>query len=144
MLLDLNQRFVNMEGKVIKDITKHEKSEDTVRDLTLLRVISLALIEPAAKLTDDDKVKYFELCLKVMANKAGTVDITSEETTLIKAAIKPKFGVLLVGEAMRMLEGKAVGIDIVEDIPEPVQAARPVPACQSDDAGPDEDLLIEN
>jgi len=118
MLLDLNQRFVSMDGRAIKDIQKNEAGADTTKDLTLMRVISLALIEPAAKLTDDDKVKYFELCLKVMANKAGTVEVTSEETTLIKNAIKPKFGVLLVGECMRMLEGKEIGIKLIEeDIP---------------------------
>ena len=138
MLLNLNQRFVSMDGRIIKDVQKNEGGTDTTKDLTLMRVISLALIEPVAKLTEDDKVKYFELCLKVMANKAGTVELTSEETTLIKAAVKPKFGVLLVGEAMRMLEGKEIGIDIVEDLTEDD------PGPDPEETGLDEDKVIKN
>jgi len=118
MLLDLSQRFVTMEGKVIKDIIKNENAPDTVRALTLLRVITLALLEPVAKLSDDAKITHFELCLKVIANKAGAVELTAEEAALLKSLIKPKYGILIVGEAMRMLEGKVVGIEIVEDIPD--------------------------
>ena len=115
MLLDLNQKFVNLDGKVILDIIKNENVADTVRDLTLLRVITLALMEPDIKVTDDDKIIHFELCLKVIANKAGTVELTAEETALIKSLIKPKYGILIVGEALRMLEGKEIGIEIIPD-----------------------------
>ncbi|MBE3101930.1 MAG: hypothetical protein IMZ47_06630 [Firmicutes bacterium] len=121
MLLDLNQKFVNMDGRVVKDIIKNENAPDVVRDLTLLRVITLALMEPPTKLSDEDKIVHFELCLKVVSNKAGTTELTAEEISLIKALIKPKYGILIVGEAMRMLEGMDIGLVSMEEPGEEIQ-----------------------
>lgn len=124
MLLNLNQKFVNTDGKVIQDVKVVEdgtdkngnpKKKQISNDLTLHRIVSLALIEPVTKIPDGDKVKYFELALKINAAKAGTIELEAEDITLIKNAVKPRFGVLIVGEAMRMLEGKDIGIEIVED-----------------------------
>ena len=128
MLLSLNQTFVSMEGRIVQDARQvldgkdkdgKDKFKVETSDLTLYRILSLALIEPVHKMPDGDKEKYFELALKINAAKAGIVEVTAEEITTLKGAVQPKFGVLIVGETLRMLEGKDAGIELIGDkIPE--------------------------
>jgi len=124
MLLDLNQKFVSLEGKVLQDAKQvpdgkdkdgRDKFKTELSDLTLYRVLLLALIEPVHKLLDGDKEKYFEIALKINAAKAGMVEVTAEEITILKKAVRPKFGVLIVGETLRMLEGRDIGIETTEN-----------------------------
>lgn len=114
MLLDLNQKFVNFDGKIVQDVRVDEETGvETKRDLTLYRVLILALIEPAHKIADGVKVEYFELALTLNTAKAGMVELTAEEIVILQNAIKSRYRVLIVGEAMRMLDGKPIGIEII-------------------------------
>ena len=117
MLVDLNQKFVGIDGKIIKDvlITEDEEGKQIreTKDLALERVVNLALTDPAdQKMSGDTKIKCFDLLLRVIANKVGTVELESDDVTFLKGLIKPRFGVLVVGESLRMLEGKDIGIAI--------------------------------
>jgi hypothetical protein len=128
MLLDLYQKFVNFDGRVLRDISISTNEDGvqtrTTKDLTLERVVSLALAEPTnQKMSGDDKIKCFELLLQIIGHKDGVVELETDSVSFIKTLIKPKFPVLVVGEAMRMLEGKDIGIEVVQnehllDLPE--------------------------
>jgi len=146
MLLDLSQKFVSMDGKTIKDIRVFEegnKKRRDVLDLTLERVVSLALAEPVdQKMSGDNKVKCFGLILKIMGNKQGTVDLVAEDVTFIKNLIKPKYSVVVVGEAMLMLEGRDIGIELLEELePEPEPDIPEDDECKKE---PEEPAVIKN
>jgi len=120
MLINLYQKFVDMDGRIIKDINITENEEGVrtrrVTDLTLERVVSLALAEPVdQKMSGDTKIKCFDLLLQIISHKDGVVELEADDIAFIKNLIKPKFLVLVVGEAMRMLEGQDIGIEIAKD-----------------------------
>lgn len=133
MLLDLNQKFVGMNGRAVQDIRiidSPEGQKREVQDLTLLRVISLSLTEPVdQKMSGDDKIRCYTLVLRVIGNKDGMIDLSVEDTAFIKSLIKPKYKVLVVGQSMLMLEHKDIGIKLLEDEkmdpPEDIESDKP-------------------
>jgi len=134
MLVDLRQKFVSIDGRILKDVsvTEDEKGvkAQIVTDLTLERVVNLALAEPIdQKMSGDTKIKCFDLLLRVIAHKGGIVELEAKDVAFIKTLIKPKFSVLVVGEAMCMLEGQGSGIEIIKneklDPPEGVDEDKP-------------------
>jgi len=120
MLLDLNQKFVNIEGEVLQDAKQVPDGKDKdgkdkfkveLTDLTLYRILTLALVEPAKNTKPDDRVKYYELISKLVVAKAGTVELEAEDITILKNAIKQKYtSPMVIGESLEMLEGKELSI----------------------------------
>jgi len=115
MLLNLNQKFATMDGKIMKDVNVFEDDNgdktQVITDLTLERVISLALSEPAdQKMSGADKIKCFELLLRVIVNKGGEVELKADEIAFIQNLVKVKYRVLIVGQAVRMLDNMPAGL----------------------------------
>jgi len=78
-----------------------EKNPFTLRDATKQALLSIFQDEQG--LTGDEKVKRYDLYLKVK-DTVDPAELTAEDISLIKKLIGKAYGVLIVGQAFKMLE----------------------------------------
>lgn len=82
--------------------------DDKVMDLTLLNVAKQTLLiqfEDEKNLSLEAKVKRYDLYLKIK-DAPEPADLTTDEIVEIKKLIGKAYGILIVGQAVKMLEGK--------------------------------------
>jgi hypothetical protein len=95
----LGSTFQSEEGEI---------KDQAGKPLTLKDVVKQALLIPyqdEQNLALEEKVKRYDLYLKVK-EAVDPFDATSDEIVQIKKLIGKAYGVLIVGQAVRMLEGK--------------------------------------
>lgn len=92
--IKLNTEIKNINNEPIKEGDKIITLGDIVRN---------AVLSPGDKDKADDKVKKFELAVRCVAD---TVELTAEETTLIKDCIGNMYPPLIVGRSFEILDPK--------------------------------------
>ncbi|MFA5406994.1 MAG: hypothetical protein WC307_06580 [Candidatus Nanoarchaeia archaeon] len=98
MEIDFNQTINDLDGKPIPN-ELHEAV--TLKSISRTALLNMA---PDEKLKPEDKVKRYDLAMKIYL---GTkVDLTIEEIAMLKPIIGNSFGPLVVGRAYSMLEKK--------------------------------------
>ena len=97
--IDFTQTLKNLEGNPIKDLPQNPE-----QNLTLSKACINALLIniPQDKLTGTEKLERYELAKQIHKNK--TLNLTSEQITLLKTLIAKVYGVLPTGQAYEMLE----------------------------------------
>lgn len=103
MLINLNQTLSAINGETLKD----NDGKGNVVDATLKMILVNALLAPDEKSKNEsgmDKVAKYRLATKIYEN--DSIDITSEDITLLKKRVGDLFGVLVVGQVYDILEGK--------------------------------------
>lgn len=102
MKVDLCQVLKTMTGKPIK----HKLSEKEEVNMTLgMLCVEALLFESQEKINGEEKIKRFKLAKRI--HQAKSVDLVSEETSLLKKLIGDTFNVLAVGQALEMIESKS-------------------------------------
>jgi hypothetical protein len=89
-------------GSTFKD------EKDGILPFTLRDAVKQALLatfEDERNLSLDEKVKRYDLYLKVK-EIPDPAEFTSEEVVLMKKLVGKAYGVLIVGQAVKFLEGK--------------------------------------
>ena len=86
-----------------KQIEVKDGTPFTLRDA--IKQALLAQFEDERNLTLEEKVKRYDLYQKVK-DAVDPADFTSDEIVLIKKVVGKAYGVLIVGQAVKMLEGK--------------------------------------
>jgi len=90
----------NLDGQVMKD----NDGKGNAVDATLKMAIVNAVLAPVQNEKGTDKIKKYELAMKVHKNKE--VDLTAEDISLIKERVGELFPPLIVGQVYNLLEGK--------------------------------------
>lgn len=108
MRVNLGMKFLDTDGKIIVD--GKPPREQTSRD-----AIKLAL---TAELPEDtqgspqqvleNKMKNFDLYLKVREETGDFINLTAEEIVLIKPRLGKVFSVLICGPMVKMLDAPAI------------------------------------
>lgn len=100
MKIDLSQEITDLNGSVLT----------TLKDVAMKSLLGGCVGDE--KSTVDDKVKRFELGLKIkLEAKDGIVELESEDVTLIKICVGGSiagYTPLVVGQVVRLIEGKKV------------------------------------
>lgn len=100
MLVKVNVPLVNMDGQVMKD----NDGQGNAVDATLRMAIVNALLTPVQNEKGVDKVKKFNLAQRIYGD--DEVELTIEETGLIKERIGEVYAPVIVGQVWNILEGK--------------------------------------
>lgn len=90
----------NLDGQVMKD----NDGKGNAVDATLKMAIVNAVLAPVQNEKGTDKIKKYELAMKVHKNKE--VDLAAEDISLIKERVGELFPPLIVGQVYNLLEGK--------------------------------------
>ena len=93
---------------VLRDLDGAEIS-DGGKPLTLARVASAALLQAyidESTLAGEIKVRRFVLAMKVA--EAGELELTAEETAMLKERVAKGYGPLVVGRAWELLDPAAL------------------------------------
>ncbi len=95
-LVNLNRTFVDLKNETLK--------QENV-PFTLKEAILTSLVNEFQNDTEssDEKVKRFKLMMKVNA-ATDSVELSSEDITLIKNRVAKAYGALIVGQAHELLE----------------------------------------
>jgi hypothetical protein len=99
MLVNVNQVLFDMNDMPISDA---DGKEATLRKVSIEALA--ATYQDESTLSGEEKLKRFELAMKVK-NTPTPIDLTVEEVATIKKLIGKAFGVIVVGQAWKMLEG---------------------------------------
>lgn len=102
MLVDFGKEFKDLDGNKIANIPG---KTSTLKEVVIEAL--LAVFEDEKNLTGDEKLKRWELAKRVKS-ASGVLELSVEEVALIKKLIGKGYGVLVVGQAFSMLEGKEV------------------------------------
>ncbi len=120
MIIDFTQVLKDFDGESIKGkaITEEKDGKTVIasfEDATLGFICVDVLLgeEQGEKVPADDKVKRFELARAI--HKAESIDLESEDITLLKSRIAKFHKPLIVGITLEMLENKNVGTDDTAD-----------------------------
>lgn len=97
MKIDFNKVLLDADDKPIK---AREGSEEPA---TLLLVAKVALQESAQQDTPESKLKAFDLLMHV--RKGGVVEITPEQSAMLKERVGRVYGPLIYGRATEILNG---------------------------------------
>ena len=98
MLVDFDQMFKNMDGKVMK---QNPGSGDDA-DLNGVCVEALLNFDPRSDTDGKKKADRYDLALRI--KKGGRVRVEAEEVALMKELVGKVFGPLVVGQAYKFLE----------------------------------------
>jgi hypothetical protein len=98
----LNNTF-NSDGESGKQIEVKDGAPFTLRDA--IKQALLAQFEDERNLAMEEKVKRYDLYIKVK-DATDPADFTSDEIVQIKKVVEKAYSVLIVGQAVKMLEGK--------------------------------------
>jgi len=107
MKIKLNQALLKMDGeKMFKEELKDNKMVETKNEFQLKDACVNSLMANVEKEEIDgvEKMKRYLLATKIQ--KANELDLKSEEITKLKEIIGKAYGVMIVGQAYEMLEGK--------------------------------------
>lgn len=91
-------------NKILKNFDNNDIVDDG-KPVTLARISMnalMALFNDENMLTGEDKVKRYQLALKI--NKDPCADLNVEELALIKKLIGKMYGTLIVGSAFALIE----------------------------------------
>lgn len=95
-------------GKIFTDMNDEELKLPSGKVATLRSIAIealLAVFQDESSLTGDEKLKRWELAMKVK-RAVEPAEFTVEEVGLIKKLIGKAFAAMIVGQAWMMLEGK--------------------------------------
>ena len=95
-------------GKIFTDMNDEELKLPNGNVATLRSIAIeglLAVFQDESGLTGDEKLKRWELAMKVK-NAVEPAEFTVEEVGLMKKLIGKAFSAIIVGQAWKMLEGK--------------------------------------
>jgi len=131
MEIDLNYKFKNLKGEIVKEkVPSLDENENQIfndfgtpqvkltGDLTLRKIIEQTLFNPAlvrdprtgnfVQISDEKKRACYKLLNKVLNHKDGLIDLESEEQTLLKGLIMKKYNSpWTVGQAREILDPTA-------------------------------------
>ncbi len=95
--------------RVLKSVEGESLEDEKAQGVTLGKVAITALVnayEDERSLSGEDKLKRWDLATAIYAIKDGELlDLPTEVIVLLKTLINKFYGVLVVGQAWRMLEG---------------------------------------
>jgi hypothetical protein len=94
--------FIEVGGQILVKRVKTGK-QFTLRDAAKNSLLGKYDDEKGLKV--EEKVKRFDIYLKVK-DATDPTELTVDEVSLIKKLIAKTYGVLIVGQAVKMLEGK--------------------------------------
>lgn len=98
MNVKVDRPFTELDGTTIKEGGK---------EVTLKIAAIRALLSPQEKISEEEKIKRFNLSRRVYAG--GEIDLTTDECALIKKCIHAVFdSPLIYAEADEMIENKVV------------------------------------
>lgn len=100
MKVKVNQKLVALNGNVLKD----NDGQGNVIDATLKTAIVNGLLAPVQKESGVDKVKKYELALRIYKN--DEVELSAEDIVLIKKCVGENFAPIVVGQVWELLENK--------------------------------------
>jgi hypothetical protein len=112
VLVDFDRTLENMDGeKLQRDAGKDKPPVD----MTLGWLVSNALLTPPAQNPNDSQPRFEPADRKIalyelarMVYKGGCHDLTSDQIVLAKQKVNENFSAMIVGQALPMLEGKAI------------------------------------
>jgi hypothetical protein len=105
MLIDVTTVFTDFDGNPMKDAGQ--------QDLTLAAVAISALMATYPDeqgLSGDEKVKRYDLAMRIHRRSAVTVDVAIDDIALIKRLIDKAYTPLVVGQAREFLDPKPRGL----------------------------------
>jgi len=102
MQLLLGKELLDLEGKAIPS---QPGKLATVRGVCIEAL--LATYNDEAQLAGEEKLKRWELAVKIK-NAVDPVEITVEETSLIKLLVGKAYSPLVVGQVWKILEGGGI------------------------------------
>lgn len=97
MKVNVDKVLKNIDGSNIKDVV-----DGKAVDAKLKTILVNAVLAPVDKESGVDKVKKYELAK--MIHKGKTIDLTSEDITMLKDAVALGYAPLIVGQVFEMLE----------------------------------------
>jgi len=98
MLINVTETLKQFDGTPIKDVVKGEAVDATVR-----QAIVNALMSPAEKDTGLEKVKKYDLAMRVY--KEDEVEFSAEEAAMVKEVVGKLFAPIVVGQLFKLLDG---------------------------------------
>ena len=98
MEIRMNQAFTNIDGTVLK------KNENEFFYLKSACVDALTVNNPEEKLSGEDKIKRWDLAVRIY-NTSSEISLSSEEISLLKKLISNIFGTIITAQSWKMLEG---------------------------------------
>jgi hypothetical protein len=101
MQVNFDQKLLNLDGTEV--VNPNDKEPTLLRGIAVTAL--LAQFEDERSLSGEDKLKRWELALKIK-NGEDPIELSVEEISLVKKLIGKGFVVLVVGQAWKMLEGK--------------------------------------
>ncbi len=113
MIVNFNHVFKDLDGNVIPRPVKKKVIEGgkevvvTINEDLTLRSISTDVLlgqQPKEEISGDEKVERYELAKVIHAG--GQIDLESEQVSLLKKLISKLYVPLVVGPALKLLEGK--------------------------------------
>ncbi len=115
MKVDFGQVLKDMDGDALKETIPNkfeENGEPALRDMTLGRLCSRALLQPGTdeKLQGDEHLRRFMLAERIHGDEVVDIE-KAEDTVTIKTCLAQSFAPLAVGQAYRMLEGTNGAVD---------------------------------
>jgi hypothetical protein len=119
MVIDFSKSLRNLDGSEIKE-RNSSTSEPVV--VTLGDVIKSSLVtatEQAAKMTTEQRVKRFELAVKMSKPKVGDLEVVSSDIETMKKALEESQYAampLIFGQVYKMLDGSKTGLEAEEPV----------------------------
>lgn len=110
MIIDFDTVIRDLDDKPLKEVDRDElgrPKEGTERDMTLKTVSVNALMAQYAdeeRLAGSVKLERFLIATKI--NGGGKVELSTKESSSILSLIEKAYGVLVVGRATPILNGK--------------------------------------
>lgn len=114
-LVDFSRQLLKLDGSLIEEVVgKDEKGNPKIGVMTVRSFTSSALQAPMQgdeRMGIKEREQHFDLLLKVHTHPV--LDLSAEEIALIKNRIvRTSYSNLLVGQVLKILEGKDTGLDI--------------------------------
>ena len=104
MIILFGKGFKDLDGEEIPDV---KGKTATLRGLAIDAL--LAQYQDEQNLGGEEKLKRWELASKIK-NSPDPVEVSAEEVVLIKKLVGKAYGVLVVGQAWKYLEGEKDGV----------------------------------
>jgi hypothetical protein len=100
MQIDLSKNILDLDGNIINA----QDGKPAIIQGVVVDAL-LATFQDESNLSGEEKLKRFELALKI--KKAGeTVCLVSDEVAYIKKLVGRAYGALIVGQTWKVLEGE--------------------------------------
>lgn len=107
MFINFDVKFKNLDGVNMEETINKETGEKRFVTLKSISTVSLLSMSADSKMLGDEKVKRYDLSLKIH-NSNRKLDLKVEDIALIKKLIGEVYPPLVVGQAFKILEKEEV------------------------------------